>query len=272
MASLDDDEVNRRQDAPKSTREEEEEAWRNEDEYRRFVEEEREAENRQSAIDEMVSWFEFQFEDPANETPVDEGEYIYVFGGPFDARDVLGDNFGTSYDDEWIEAAVEQVQSGGTYEWAPSSKGEYYEHPEPDDKELAEVVTSEFRGQILDRLEALEAQLKGLSNEPPPIGHNYPPDEVGLPPYDDEGKQALQDAISIARREVSAEEPDSTKLRNSETTFVQVGKSILQWVARKMDLVVDESIKNGIKLVIWAEVGRELLSLASDIAKIIQHI
>ncbi|MEP3247545.1 MAG: P-loop NTPase fold protein [Sneathiella sp.] len=75
------------------------------------------------SIDEMVQWFHELYEDPQNETPYDseEGGYIYVHGGPFDANDVLQEEFGSRVSDYDIEQAVNKIESDGTHEWAPSS-------------------------------------------------------------------------------------------------------------------------------------------------------
>lgn len=265
MASQDDDGgAQKRRDAMAL---EEEEAWRADDEYRQQQADE-EAANRQSAIDQMVGWFGEQFEDPQNETPYDseDGNYVYVFGGPFDASEVLGDQFGSDHKQEWIEAAVEEIQTDGTYEWAPSSNGDYYEHPDDDDaSEAASTPGSpELRGQILDRLDALEAQLASLSDGPPPIGHNQPPGDAGLP-YDEPSRQELQNAIVVTRNELNAEDPDAAQLAKTESTFKRIGTAIAAWVGKKLDVAVDESIKAGIKLIIWSEVAKLAISLAHDI-------
>ena len=44
--------------------------------------------DREARIEAMVEWFGDNFEDPAQETPYEsaEGGYIYIWGGPYDAR------------------------------------------------------------------------------------------------------------------------------------------------------------------------------------------
>ena len=275
MADLTDDEKERRRRA--SLAAEEEEAWHAEDEYRQQQAEEEEAENRASAIESMVAWFEEQFEDPQNETPYDseDGEYVYVFGGPFDANDVLGDQFGSEYKQEWIEAAVEQVQSDGIFEWAPKTGGDYYEHPdrEEDTPDVEGVsVREEITGQILEKLGALEACLAELPRAPASIGHNYPPDEIGLPPYDDESRRELEEAIVETRSEVIEPEPDQARLARAESTFRRVGTAIAKWIGAKLDLAVDEAIKATVKATAWGTVAAYALGLADDLASLIRHL
>jgi hypothetical protein len=275
MADLTDDEKEKRRRA--SLAAEEEEAWYAEEEYRQQQAKEEEAENRAPAIESMVAWFEEQFEDPQNEMPYDseDGEYVYVFGGPFDASDVLGDQFGSEYEQAWIEAAVEQVQSDGIFEWAPKTGGDYYEHPdrEEDEPEPEGVsVREEITGQILQKLGELEARLAELPLAPASIGHNYPPDEIGLPPYDSESRRELEEAIAETRSEVTASEPDQTRLLKAESTFRRVGTAIVKWIGAKLDLAVDEAIKATVKATAWGAVAVYALGLADDLVNLIRQI
>ena len=54
-------------------------------------------EERQGRIDALVEWFHERYEDPAERLPYvsAEGGYQWIYGGPYDAREVLGDNFRT---------------------------------------------------------------------------------------------------------------------------------------------------------------------------------
>jgi hypothetical protein len=72
------------------------------------------------AVDAIVDWFFANFEDPAESTPYQsaEGGYIYIWGGPCDAREEIDAMF-ASIDEKVIDAAVERIELDG-YEWAPS--------------------------------------------------------------------------------------------------------------------------------------------------------
>ncbi|MEP7351230.1 MAG: hypothetical protein ABI668_14930 [Sphingorhabdus sp.] len=123
-------------DEPKSEKsrrdwEMEEQAYYEQEESIRIADEERIAEEREAAIESMVGWFFENFEDPQNEGHYDseDGVYLYPYGGPFDAADMLS-SFSDDYpNEEWIKEAVERIERNGTYEWAPTSNGEFYEHP-----------------------------------------------------------------------------------------------------------------------------------------------
>jgi|SRR6476620_354359 hypothetical protein len=58
----------------------------------------------------MLYWFHGNFEDPSNETPRDEGEFIYIWGGPYDARDELWNEFGSIVPEDRIEEVISEVE------------------------------------------------------------------------------------------------------------------------------------------------------------------
>ena len=78
---------------------------------------------RKEQIVYMNHWFHEMFEDPANETPYEsrEGGYQYIWGGPYDARGELFEEFSHIVSDQVIEDTISQIESGGIFDWAPSS-------------------------------------------------------------------------------------------------------------------------------------------------------
>lgn len=69
----------------------------------------------------MRVWFLSRYENPTNNTPysTQEGGFMYIFGGPYDADDELTNRFGDVCPKEVIQAVIEDVESGGTIQWAP---------------------------------------------------------------------------------------------------------------------------------------------------------
>jgi hypothetical protein len=141
-------------------------------------------------VEAMADWFRANYEDPAQHTPYDSGEggYQYIWGGPYDALEEIGGAFPDAPQED-IEAAVEEVQEDGTYDWVPADG-----RIQPDD--LDDPDDAEDRPPIEDRLAALGGQLdriEGHVNEllalrqkdartgSAGIGHNNPPvdDEDG---------------------------------------------------------------------------------------------
>ena len=83
----------------------------------------------EGAVEAMVQWFWVNFEDPAHETPWDEGEYVFIWGGPYDAREELVDAFGSVASEHAIDEAVSKIEQEG-WQWAPSASRIQPESPE----------------------------------------------------------------------------------------------------------------------------------------------
>ncbi|MEQ9518550.1 MAG: hypothetical protein RLN89_03825 [Parvibaculum sp.] len=103
------------------------------------------ADDRQARIDALVEWFHGHYEDPAHRLPYEsaEGGYQWIYGGPYDAREELSDNFQDEPEDI-IEAAVAEIESEGLLEWAPVSSPDDYDHEDdeypPEDSDLDELA------------------------------------------------------------------------------------------------------------------------------------
>ena len=76
--------------------------------------------NDSHAVELMVQWFFTNFEDPAEGTPHHEGEFVFIWGDPFDAREELEAAFGNTATEQALEDAVTRIEED-CYEWAPSS-------------------------------------------------------------------------------------------------------------------------------------------------------
>jgi hypothetical protein len=162
----------------------------------------------------MRHWFHRNFEDPSNETPRDDGEFIYIWGGPYNAHEQLFDEFSSLVPEDRIqEVADEIVNQDGIYDWAPGPdhpsarerEEEWYreqegkeESPVPPDS-LEQIIDrlqsgvrptygdgyeQEQRRRAIERLNALGSALAAMTPPHGGIGHNRPPP-------DDESPQAL---------------------------------------------------------------------------------
>jgi hypothetical protein len=79
--------------------------------------------SRSKVVELMVEWFLENFEDPAENTPWDgeTGGYIYIWGGPYDAREELEEAFGDAATEQALEKATNEIEDKG-YDWAPSDQ------------------------------------------------------------------------------------------------------------------------------------------------------
>lgn len=218
------------------------------------LEEERKDQERRQAIDEMVAWFFKHFESPELEHYYDNesGEYLWPFGGPFDAGVQIDQQFDTQYlTKEWRDAAVEEITNDGTEDWSPTTEGDFYEHPEEEPDPVGGIITpnlskDEAINILMAKVVRLQSQLKELPSQPN-FGHNYPPEEIGSPPYKNEDKDALEDALESTRNELDKADPDKEKLQTNANKLQSVAIGIGKYLALKTDLAVDETIKIGIK-------------------------
>ena len=84
--------------------------------------------DRDTQIDVMEMWFRTRYEDPAQHTPYDSGEggYIWIWGGPHEARDVLGGEFGELIDQEVIDSLADDLDSECLM-WASTTRSDDYD-------------------------------------------------------------------------------------------------------------------------------------------------
>jgi hypothetical protein len=73
-----------------------------------------------AAIDLMVRWFFANFEDPAESTPRDDGDWVWIWGGPYYARDEIEYAFGDVASEQLIDEATTKIEADG-FECAPNA-------------------------------------------------------------------------------------------------------------------------------------------------------
>jgi hypothetical protein len=140
--------------------------------------------NRGEVKHEIRQWFLSNFEDPAENTPHDsqQGGYQFVWGGPYEARDEITDAFYHVPQSILPPALIDEIVQELEYkawEWAPKSNRIY-------DEELFEHDAGSPYEQVqrhLEQIERLMAKIEPVSSR---IGHNRPPEALGVPPYSDE--------------------------------------------------------------------------------------
>lgn len=88
------------------------------EDYKQQRYEEKEAEQN-AKIEEMTEWFFQNYEDPIHNMPYDseDGDYIYIYGGPYEALEALHGEF-RDIDENLIEQAADEINSHG-WVWVP---------------------------------------------------------------------------------------------------------------------------------------------------------
>lgn len=69
----------------------------------------------------LVKWFLERFEPPDESMPMEGGVPQYIWGGPFDAREQLSQEFGRSFDEDDVERAATILETEWP-DWAPSDR------------------------------------------------------------------------------------------------------------------------------------------------------
>lgn len=211
----------------------------------------------------LVDWFHYFFEDPANETPYNsrEGGYLFIKGGPYNAEEELRDNFEDVVPEDALMAAVEEIQSDGLFDWAPSPRHQasvdFYEDAIADDypsdgeltfEALSEIAVSEpssgigspeektVRADVLEQISALKVDLPKPASHGG-IGHNHPPEEFELQGEELKEVTASLDAIEA---ELTSDDP-STEIVAKKASLL---KQAVGWVAGKVDTTVDAFCKS----------------------------
>jgi hypothetical protein len=182
-------------------------------------------------------WFRGMFEDPANETPRPEGEYLYVWGGPYDALEQIGDQFGDIIGQERLEDFASRIERNGVLDWAPGPNhpdharaAEEYEADRGQEEapDLDTIISRLRAGAVpvyggpleqaqraaaaaqLDRIERLLAN--ALRPRPGSPGRNEPPDGNFDEETEQQSRQVLMEATAVTaviRNEFARLRPDA---------------------------------------------------------------
>lgn len=209
----------------------------------------------------LLNWFHQNFEDPAESTPYvsAEGGYQWIWGGPYNARDALYNEFGSGVSEEAVEEAVEEIESDGLYDWAPSSwrRADDFEEPpddlvdEPEVIDLDEIearlkagvrpdLGNDFeltqRRRALLEIDKLEMELPAQNPVHGGLGHNNPPPEYRLT---EEDLALVKGEAASIRYELNQKTPDVSKVATSTRRM----KKVVDWMLQKVDLAAEEFAK-----------------------------
>ena len=205
---------------------------------------------REMQIEVMRAWFYQNFEDPAEKTPYvsAEGGYQWIWGGPYDASEVLSSEFGDHMPGEVIEEVVAEVQADGLYEWAPRNTGNddivdavdapwpplgVSELPQPLEDETA------VRQEVLDRLAALEVAVEELSDRPPMMGHNRPPEPLQDVPLTADDGRVIKVVLEVVRSEAEQPTPEVGQVEEGASKLRSVAFRLGQWLKQRFDKGAD---------------------------------
>lgn len=81
----------------------------------------------------IKNWFLNNYDNPANCCPYDDGEYVYIWGGPYEPKEELEEHFSGYVAQEIIDEVAEELEDI-SYEWS--------DLPENDEDELNYYLTN----------------------------------------------------------------------------------------------------------------------------------
>jgi len=119
--------------------------------------------SKKKQIEFMRGWFGARYEDPAQHTPYDSGEggYIWIYGGPYDADDVLRDNFEGLAKKNAIEELVDELHDE-CWNWTRTQSYNDHLFPREEDDYFYEFDGLLGDYEILIRLESSLGSIEGL--------------------------------------------------------------------------------------------------------------
>lgn len=201
----------------------------------------------------MLQWFYQNFEDPAERTPYEsaEGGYIWIWGGPNDARDELFGKFGDLVPESFIDEVADEVEKDGLTLWAPTANPDDYDDYDPPSEPPSLDIYLDEPSEAYGTARELEARAKAwealdefqkILDTPRTIGigHNRPP--ALLEP---EEIKELRSAVVPLKKEFTKPTPAIPAVKRWTQSLRVALIAIANWSARKFDKAVDALVVAG---------------------------
>jgi hypothetical protein len=194
-----------------------------------------------AALEKLEEWFFENFEDPVENTPYEsaEGGYNYIWGGPFETRDIFEHVYGDSMSEELKDAIVRRLEHS-TDAWVPNSGRVNISNG---DDERDNSVTGEA---AYEKVQEAIRSLEVLAEAPvlvPGIGHNRPPEPLTVPPFNEADQAELAQALQVLKTQ-PLEPRDNGKAAEDAKAVVQTKMEKLRgWLFSRGELFTDEALK-----------------------------
>jgi hypothetical protein len=194
----------------------------------------------EDAIEAIKTWFFENFEDPVHSTPYvsAEGGYMYIWGGPYETRDIIENIFADTASEELIKAAVEEIEQEGD-EWVPSSN----RRQPPEDEDHDRPSPKELHQEMQQRVRSLVETLSRTPVLPAGIGHNRPPEPLDIEPLNENDRVEVSTALTILKSQ-SVEPSDHGKAAGlALATFETKREKLGKWFAQQGSVFTAEAVK-----------------------------
>ena len=219
--------------------------------------------SKKKKLELMVRWFNSNYVDPVHNSPyiTAEGGYQYIHGGPYDARDELGDMFGSVAADDLIETAAIEVESDGTTDWTKDDQVKDWEDIDHDeDTSIIESINvvpdligesygskndHQLRQQAIEKINNLRALLADQKSVG--IGHNHPPETIDDPTVDQQTSTAINDLVKSSTQlqsEFENHNPSVLNVKKMAQGIFLAAKQIASWTGKKIEVFIDATLKS----------------------------
>ena len=114
-------------------------------------------------LETLEYWFRLRYEDPAERTPYEtaEGGYLWIWGGPFETREVIENEFSTIVDSSVIETVISNLEQE-CYYWAPTPSEDDYDAQLIEDIASIGDCYSNFSSSVIDINQLLATQVSSI--------------------------------------------------------------------------------------------------------------
>ncbi len=194
-------------------------------------------------IELVKDWFFDNFEDPVHHDMhiSAEGGYQYIWGGPYDASEILYEAFEEVLSEEIIKAAINDIESDGTYNWTVASTRVLPPEEDP------QIPFDEMQKYISE----LESALAEIRNAPAGIGHNKPPEPLEQTPLTVIDIQNINININILKEQKPYEIENKEQVSGAFNSLKEISSKLGEYFADKGKIFIDEAVKAA-----GAEIGK----------------
>jgi hypothetical protein len=201
--------------------------------------------NFEDAVEAIVDWFSFNYVDPVHYVSYNtrEGGYQYVYG-PYNASEIINNNFYDDVPENVVEAAIDRIQSEG-FDWVPSEDRLSPEEEDdgPSEEEL-ESAPATIHEKMLRQADEAQKLLQSIRDELAGIGHNNPPSPIGDQPLSNKDLNEIDQLIELLKSEPPSTVIKSQEVSKAPSRLRTFALAIGAYIAGKADTFVDAAVKN----------------------------
>lgn len=221
------------------------------------------------AVAVVEEWFLHNFEDPVHSTPYssEDGGYSYVWGGPFEASEILDEAYDYELRSDVKEEVLSSLEAMGDT-WV-ISQGRILPPDDDEEAESAGPVEASHQS-LLEKVGAVERVLAEIDQARGGIGHNRPPESIDEEPITDLDRREMGEALSLLKAQPA--QPSASAFMSIEAALGTLRKAAIKigsYLAQRGNDFVTSAVKSAgdatgkaiIGLGAWSLLGNEVNDL-----------